>query len=129
MAEHFSTGLCHRHVKTTTCLGKGEKHCRTSRSINLGSPMCLCDQYVSLTASWLENNKQHTIKLNPLLYDKNSVWSKLKAFADDKINVIWRLKFAWGREENNVGKGENAGYQHFLLFPQCFQKATFSGGR
>ena len=23
--------------------------------------------------------------------------------------------------ENIVGKGENAGYQHFLLFPQCFQ--------
>ena len=22
--------------------------------------------------------------------------------------------------ENTVGKGENAGYQHFLLFPQCF---------
>ena len=24
-------------------------------------------------------------------------------------------------EENIVGKGENAGFQHFLLFPQCFQ--------
>ena len=24
--------------------------------------------------------------------------------------------------ENIVGKGENAGSQHFLLFPQCFQK-------
>ena len=22
--------------------------------------------------------------------------------------------------ENNVGKGENAGSKHFLLFPQCF---------
>ena len=29
--------------------------------------------------------------------------------------------------ENNVGKGENAGYQHFLLFPQCLQKAAFPG--
>ena len=28
------------------------------------------------------------------------------------------------RIENIVGKGENAGYQHFLLFPQCFQKAS-----
>ena len=27
-----------------------------------------------------------------------------------------------GREEKIVGKGENAGYQHFLLFTQCFQK-------
>ena len=25
------------------------------------------------------------------------------------------------RVENIVGKGENAGYQHFLIFPQCFQ--------
>ena len=27
--------------------------------------------------------------------------------------------------ENIVGKGENAGYQHFLLFQQCFLKASF----
>ena len=25
------------------------------------------------------------------------------------------------RVENTVGKGENAGYQYFLLFPQFFQ--------
>ena len=31
------------------------------------------------------------------------------------------------RVENTVGKGENAGYQHFLFFPQCFQSASFSG--
>ena len=30
------------------------------------------------------------------------------------------------RVENIVGKGENAGYQYFLLFPQCFQKASSS---
>ena len=29
------------------------------------------------------------------------------------------------RVENIVGKGENAGYQHFLFFPQCFEKASF----
>ena len=29
------------------------------------------------------------------------------------------------RVENIVEKGESAGYQHFLLFPQCFQKASF----
>ena len=32
-----------------------------------------------------------------------------------------------GRVENIVGKGENADYQHFLLFPQCFQKASDTG--
>ena len=31
------------------------------------------------------------------------------------------------RVENIVGKGENAGYQHFLLFPQCFKNAFFPG--
>ena len=31
------------------------------------------------------------------------------------------------RLEYMVGKGENAGYQHCLLFPQCFQKASFPG--
>ena len=29
------------------------------------------------------------------------------------------------RVENIVGKGENAGHQHFLLFPQCFQNHSF----
>ena len=29
--------------------------------------------------------------------------------------------------ENFVAKGENAGYQLFLLFPQCFQKLSMSG--
>ena len=37
-------------------------------------------------------------------------WSKLKAFADDKIDVTEKLKFAFGRVDNFVGKGENAGY-------------------
>ena len=31
------------------------------------------------------------------------------------------------RVENAVGKGENAGNQHFLFFPQCFPKSSFSG--
>ena len=31
------------------------------------------------------------------------------------------------RTENIVGKGENPGYQHFLLFLQCFQKGSFLG--
>ena len=28
-------------------------------------------------------------------------------------------------EEDIVEKGENAGYQHFLLFLQCFRNGTF----
>ena len=67
------------------------------------------------------------IMVNFLPNDKILDLSKLKAFAEDKISVTQKLKFKLGRVENNVGKGENAGYQHFLLFPQCFQKASFSG--
>ena len=46
--------------------------------------------------------------------------SKLKAFADENSNVAQMMQFFFDWEENIVGKGENAGNQHFLLFPQCF---------
>ena len=52
--------------------------------------------------------------------------SKLKAFADN-FSVAKMAKFVCDRIENIVGKEENAGYQHFLLFPPCFQKGTFPG--
>ena len=56
------------------------------------------------------------------------IWdlTELKAFADDNINVAQKVKLALGMVENIVRKGENAGYQHFLLFPQCFKKTAFS---
>ena len=31
------------------------------------------------------------------------------------------------RVKNIGGKGEKEGYQHFILFPQYFQKPSFSG--
>ena len=37
------------------------------------------------------------------------------------------MKFLLGSVENIEEKGENAGKQHFLLFLQCFQKASFLG--
>ena len=65
--------------------------------------------------------------INSFPYDKILDWSKLKAFADNKINVKEKSKFGLGREENIEGKGENAGYLHFLLFTPCFLKAFLSG--
>ena len=62
--------------------------------------------------------------INPSANDKILKQSKLKTFAEGKINLTEKLKFAFGRVENIVGKGENAGYQHFLLFPQFFQNAS-----
>ena len=65
--------------------------------------------------------------INSLPKDKIVDWSKLKAFADDKIKVLKMMTIVFNRVENIVGKGENAGFQHFLLLPQCFQKAFYSG--
>ena len=64
---------------------------------------------------------------NSLAYDKISDYSKFNAFAANKINLTENLKIALKRAENIVGKGENAGGQHFLLFLQCFQKPSLSG--
>ena len=50
--------------------------------------------------------------------------SKLKAFADNKLNIAKTKISPFDREENNVGKGENASYQHILLFPQCIPKPS-----
>ena len=64
--------------------------------------------------------------INPLPNDKFLDWS-MKTFADDKIKAIKKMKFVLQRIKNIVRKGENAGYQHFLHFPQCFQKPSLSG--
>ena len=50
-----------------------------------------------------------------------------KTFIDHKTNAIEKLKRLEGWVENIVGKRENASFQHFLLFPQCFQKVSFLG--
>ena len=53
--------------------------------------------------------------------------TKFKAIADDKLNVATMTISLFDGVENSVGKGENAGYQHFLLFPQCFPKPSSLG--
>ena len=48
-------------------------------------------------------------------------------FADDNFKFDENGRKLSKRVENTVGKGEIARYEQFLLFPQCFQKAFFSG--
>ena len=62
--------------------------------------------------------------LYPLPNDKILDWSKFKASADDNLKVVKMMIYVFDRVENIAGKGENAAYQHFLLFPQCFQKPS-----
>ena len=54
------------------------------------------------------------------LYTKNLLQTK-------KLNVAEMRISLFDRVENTLGKGENAGYQHFLLFPQCFPKPSSLG--
>ena len=60
--------------------------------------------------------------LNPFPKDKISDSSKLKEFADDNLKFYENGRHISKRVENNVGKGEIARYEQFLLFLQCFQK-------
>ena len=53
--------------------------------------------------------------------------TKLKGFADDKLSVTKMTISFFDRVENTVRKGENAGYQHFLLFRQRFPKPSSLG--
>ena len=71
----------------------------------------LCDK-VSLTSTFS--------LVNSLPNNKILDWSKLKALADYKIKVTENFKIILGKVESIVRKGENAGYQHLHLFPQCF---------
>ena len=66
-------------------------------------------------------------ELTPYQAKKFLDQSNFKAFADDILNVVQIMICVSDMVKNIVEKGENAGYQHFLLFPECFQKASLSG--
>ena len=50
--------------------------------------------------------------------------SKFRALADHNLNVAKMMIPVFDGVETIVGKGENAGNQHFLLFLQCFPKLS-----
>ena len=60
---------------------------------------------------------------NSLPNDKTLDMTKSKAFADNKLNITKITISSFDSIENTVGKGRNAGYQHFLPFPTVFSKA------
>ena len=72
---------------------------------------------------------RNQIWFNSLPNGKILDWSKLKALAYDKTNMVQKFEFVDGMTENIEGKRENAGYHHFLLSSQCFQKSFILGGR
>ena len=73
---------------------------------------------------WIQRTHNYLLIFNKR---QNLAWTELKAFADDKFHVDKLVSSDLDRVENTVGKGENAGCQHFLLFQRCFQKASSPG--
>ena len=67
--------------------------------------------------------------LKSLPNDKILEWNNLKVlnFADNNINITKMKISVFDTVGNIVGKGENASYQHFLLFLQFFQKSSLLG--
>ena len=51
----------------------------------------------------------------------------MKPFTDNNFSVVQMKHFLFDKKKNIVVKGENAGCQHFLTFPQSFQKVSFMG--
>ena len=47
---------------------------------------------------------------------------QIEAFAEDNLSIAKMMISLFERVENTVGKGENAGYRHFLHFWQYFPK-------
>ena len=80
---------------------------------------CICpSRFVrTRTSIYIYGFQDKLAQFNSLPNNKIVDWSNLKASADDKIYVTEKSKFVLGRVEDIVGKGENAGYHNFLLFP------------
>ena len=62
---------------------------------------------------------------NPFPQDKILDQNKLKAFADNKLNVTKMIISVFDKSRKHGGKRRNCLYKQFLLFPQCFQQASF----
>ena len=52
--------------------------------------------------------------------------TELKAIGVNNSNLTYMFGLVSDGVKNIVGKGENAGQQHFLFYLQCFQKFFLS---
>ena len=85
--------------------------------------------FFNLDSSGLFSFVQELNDVNSLLTNVEILTlSKFRAFADDNLSGTENVKFLFHMVGNIAGKGENAGYQHFLLFSQYFKKLFFPTG-
>ena len=66
--------------------------------------------------------KQDNYDINPFLHDKNLDQTKLKAFADDKLDVTKMVIYVFDRIENIVGNGEIACTSNFFFSHNVFKR-------
>ena len=65
------------------------------------------------------------LMFNPFPHDKLLNQTKLKTFSCDILNVTKMIISVFDRAEKHCGKRRNCLYKQFLIFQQCFQKASF----
>ena len=68
-----------------------------------------------------------SIKIKPFTKQWNFTLVQIKSICRWQNKCDSKIDFFVGVVENMLGKGENAGYQHFLLFPKYFQKPSTFG--
>ena len=86
------------------------------------------DQAESSVQSDLNLHCSKRLLVLPSVMEKNTKildQTKLKPFADNKLNVTKMIIFVFDGVEKHCGKKRNCLYKQFLLFPQCFRKAYF----
>ena len=73
-----------------------------------------------------QSSQNYSVYLFLTLYLKRQfLGSSNSAANNDMMSKIWTVKIELSYcVENNVGKGEIACYEQFLLFPHCFQKLS-----
>ena len=65
--------------------------------------------------------------VNSLPNDKILDFAQIERICRQQNKCDLKTDFCFGRVENIMGKGENAGFQHFLLFRLCFKRLLSLG--
>ena len=133
----LTLGLPEQNVSNGTSAHDGEqlykfilKSIETCRSYGPDRPWPYMNQYLKLHVLWnpftiVEFMVQMNLDahMHPSMQYTELLWQLCQA----QHKQAWqKLKCAYGRVENIVGKREKAGNRHFLLFPQCLQKASYT---
>ena len=112
--------------------GKGAVHpksSKTSSAVSLSPSQLNAVIMDMLNVQPAPNNCQNSCRGSILNLSLQQT-TKLKTCANSKHlqmtnqRCLKWMRFFFDKVENFVGKGENACYQHFLLFPQCCQRAS-----